>query len=79
MNKVGNIILIIVVSSLCFSFIINSFMFVSEATRRTADEIQKINISSYQEYYEAIRYQTEKCVEAGGLPEIASDGKLNCR
>lgn len=63
----------IIVVSLCIAFIVNSIMFGWEATRRSADELQKIEIINLMPQAEIIR-KGKECVKAGGLPDYYDDG-----
>lgn len=55
---------ILVTVTLCISFLINSLMFGWEATRRSGDEIMKINSSSLVD----VDAREDACIRADGVP-----------
>lgn len=64
----------IITSTLCASFLVNSIMFGWEATRRTADDVAKINTS--QRIVVDSSSKEQACIDGGGMPDYY-DGKFS--
>lgn len=73
---------IIVVVTLSVSFLINSLMFGWEATRRSADEIYKINQSVFSPFKGSSLTDNDKiksCLDGGGMPNYQSGTFVDCK
>lgn len=71
-------IILIVVITLCFSFALNSLLFVWETTRRSADDVAKIIQSrkrAQQDYSEEI----QSCINGGGIPDYYQGEFQDCK
>ena len=71
-------IILIVVITLCFSFALNSIFFGWEATRRSADDVVKINYSE-RDPYEEFSEEIQSCIDGGGLPNYYQGKFQDCK
>jgi len=77
--KISDTLILIIVVSICLSFFINSILFTWEATRRSADDIAKIQFAKKQ-MSESLKWEVEQCKESGGIPNFYGGGKaVNCK
>lgn len=74
-NKIA---ILIIVITLCFSFSLNSLLFVWEATRRSADDVAKINQSARQ-IEENIAEKVQSCIDGGGIPDYYNGKFQDCK
>ena len=72
--KTSHINSIIITVSLSTSFLISSVMFAEESTRRTADELVKINTNAAINEANII----SDCMDSGGIPVYSKGEFYNC-
>ena len=78
----SNEIKIIITITACLSFLANSLMFGWEATRRTADEIYKINQSMFSPFKGSTLNDSDKiksCLDGGGMPNYNGGVFVDCK
>ena len=74
----NKIVILIVIITICFSFALNSIFFGWEATRRSADDVAKINQSNtYQQ--ENVVEKVQSCIDGGGIPDYYQGEFQDCK
>lgn len=65
--------------TLCLCLLINSILFTWEATRRSADDVVKINISKPAKLELSDSAKIKSCIDSGGMPNYDGGDFMDCR
>lgn len=74
----NKIVILIVIITLCLSFALNSIFFGWEATRRSADDVVKIN-HSLRHIEENVAEKIQSCIDGGGIPDYYQGKFQDCK
>ena len=70
---------VIIIITLCLSFLINSIMFGWEATRRDANNVAKINQSNPCFENKDTSHKEQLCIDGGGMPNYSNGKFVDCK